>query len=71
MSIFATAMPFSIKPELSYEFVASDLRVGSDFWPPEHNEALSWADYNQQLRDLLPKLFLMALKFSEGLRLSK
>jgi hypothetical protein len=67
-ALFAAAMPFALKPDISYGLMSTDLRGFDAPWPPEHSQSLSWDEYNLALRDLFPNLWMMALRFVEGLR---
>ncbi len=67
-ALFAATMPFALKPDITYEFDSLDLRAVEVPWPPEHSQPLTWEQYNQSLRDLFPSLWLMVLRFVEGLR---
>lgn len=68
MAIFAATIPFALKPDITYGFDSVDLRAAEVPWPPEHSKPLTWEQYNRSLRDLFPTLWLMALRFVEGLR---
>lgn len=67
-ALFAAVMPFALKPDIPYGFDLVDLRDTEQPWPPEHSQALSWEEYNLALRDMFPRLWLMALRFVQGLR---
>lgn len=67
-ALFAAAMPFALKPDVPYRIETIDLRRPEVLWPPEHSESLSWYEYNLALRDMLPSLWVMAIRFIEGLR---
>lgn len=63
-AIFVAAFPFSIKPEPSYALLSHDLSTGLGLG----ELPVSWEAYNADLRDMMPKLFLMSIPFSNGLR---
>ncbi|MDQ9171723.1 hypothetical protein Q8A64_15015 [Oxalobacteraceae bacterium R-40] len=67
-ALFAATLPFALKPDIPYGFDSLDLRTAEELWPPEHSQPLTWEQYNQSLRDLFPSLWLMALRFIDGLR---
>lgn len=67
-ALFAAAMPFALKPDIPYGLDSLNLRESEVPWPPEHSQPLSWEEYNLALRDMIPSLWLMALRFIEGLR---
>lgn len=70
-AILSASIPFSIKPEPQYELKCHDiLKVEPMFTTLRHPSA-SWDEYSQKIRDMIPSLFLMAVRFSEGLRNSK
>lgn len=64
-SITVTAIPFSIFPAPPYNIEAKSLRNNTTDWNPIH-ETESWDDYNSQIRNMFPVLFLMAIRFFEG-----
>lgn len=65
-AIFVTAMPFTISPDPPYNLDSISLREGDAAWNPIPHPTESWEEYNQQLRNMLPALFLMAIRFFEG-----
>jgi len=65
-AIFVTIMPFSIIPDPPYDFVSISLRHQETGWNPIPHPTESWEDYNQQLRNMFPALFLMAIRFFDG-----
>lgn len=65
-SITVTAMPFAIVPDPSYSLETIPLRSNPMDWIPIH-ETESWEDYNLKIRNMFPALFLMAIRFFEGL----
>ncbi|MFN3882147.1 MAG: hypothetical protein ACK4L8_12040 [Nitrincola lacisaponensis] len=65
-AIFITVMPFSIFPDPPYNFVSISLRQQDAGWNPIPHPTESWEDYNQQLRNMFPTLFLIAIRFFEG-----
>lgn len=67
-ALFAAVMPFALKPDIPYGFNSVDLRGTEAPWAPEHSQPLSWEEYNHTLRDMFPSLWLMVLRFVEGLR---
>lgn len=67
-ALFAAVMPFALKPDIPYGFDSLDLRGTEEPWTPEHSQSLSWVEYNLALRDMFPRLWLMALRFVQGLR---
>jgi hypothetical protein len=67
-ALFAAAMPFAIKPDLPYKLSSIDLRRDQEPWPPIHSKPLSWEEYNKELRDMFPRLWVMAVRFIEELR---
>ncbi|HWR30207.1 MAG TPA: hypothetical protein VN631_10280 [Negativicutes bacterium] len=71
MSILATSLPFSIKPEPVYDFEASSLLGGPHELKPYAHPTESWDEYNLQLRDMVPKLFLLSMRFSNELNIQK
>lgn len=64
-AIFITTMPFSIFPDPPYKLGCISLRQQDAVWNPIPHPAESWEDYNQQLRNMFPSLFLMAIRFFE------
>lgn len=67
-AIFASSIPFSIKPEPKYEISTDEPTSGSQ--PPRSlkHPSMSWEEYNQFLRDMIPTIFLMSIRFSDGLK---
>jgi hypothetical protein len=65
-AIFVTAMPFTISPDPPYNLDSISLRKGDAGWDPIPHPTESWEEYNKQLRNMLPALFLMAIRFFEG-----
>ncbi|MGS2743747.1 hypothetical protein ACU6TU_09140 [Halomonas sp. LS-001] len=64
-AIFVTAMPFTISPDPPYNFDTISLRKDDAGWNPIPHPTESWEEYNKQLRNMLPSLFLMAFRFFE------
>lgn len=64
-AIFVTAMPFTISPDLPYNLDSISLRKGEAGWDPIQHPTESWEEYNSHLRNMLPALFLMAIRFFE------
>lgn len=63
-AIFVAAFPFSVKPEPSYALLSHDLSIGLGLG----DLPVSWETYNADLRDMMAKLFLISIPFSNGLR---
>lgn len=67
-AIFVAAMPFSLKPESSYQLQTQDfLKVGNPFNCIPHSTD-SWEEYSSLVRDMIPSLFVMAVRFIPELR---
>jgi hypothetical protein len=66
-AILAASIPFSIKPELSYGLSSSNIFEAHPVSPLIHSSA-NWNEYNEKIRDMLPTLLFMSVRFSEGLR---
>jgi len=64
-AIFVTTMPFSVFPDPPYNLGSISLRQQDVSWNPIPHPTESWEDYNQQLRNMFPSLFLMAIRFFE------
>jgi hypothetical protein len=66
-AIVCAAMPFSIKPEPLYGLQTQNfLKIGHPFnCIPFATE--SWEEYGSHIRDMIPSLFLMAVRFSDKL----
>lgn len=64
-AIFVTAMPFTISPDLPYNFDTISLRKNHAGWNPIPHPTESWEEYNKKLRNMLPSIFLMAIRFFE------
>lgn len=62
-SIFVTAMPFAIFPDPPYKIASKSIRDKGKGWNPISHPTESWEDYNKQLRNMFPALFLMATRF--------
>lgn len=71
MSILAASLPFSIKPEPAYDIEATSLFGGTHELKPYAHPTESWDEYNLQLRDMVPKLFLLSMRFSNELHVQK
>lgn len=69
MSILAASLPFSIKPEPAYDIEATSLFGGAHELKPYAHPTESWDEYNLLLRDIVPKLFLLSMRFSNELRI--
>ncbi|WP_139349827.1 hypothetical protein [Thioalkalivibrio denitrificans] len=67
MSILSASLPFSIKPEPYYPIEATSLFGGTRALKPYAHPTESWDEYNLQLRDMVPKLFLLSTRFSNEL----
>lgn len=66
-AIFVAAIPFSIKPEPDYPFKTQNLLSTENPLKPLAHKTDSWDEYNQILRDMLPRVFLMSTKFANEL----
>lgn len=66
-TILAASIPFSIKPEPSYDLSSSNIFEKNLVSPLIHPSS-NWDEYNEKIRDMIPTLFLMAVRFAEGLR---
>ncbi|WP_156933000.1 hypothetical protein [Desulfonatronum lacustre] len=64
-AIFITTMPFSIFPDPPYNLGSMSLRQQDAGWNPIPHPTESWEDYNHQLRNMFPSLFLMVIRFFE------
>jgi len=69
-SILVASIPFSVFPEPSYE-------LGPNSFPDDQipirqipHSSTSWSEYNQLIRNLMPSIFLLAIRFSNELRKS-
>ena len=69
MSILAASLPFSIKPEPGYDIEANSLFGGPHELKPYAHPTDSWDEYNFHLRDMVPKLFLLSMRFSNELNI--
>lgn len=69
MSILAASLPFSVKPEPSYDIESASLFGGAYKIKPYEYPTESWDEYNLQLRDIVPKLFLLSMRFSNELNI--
>ena len=70
MSLYATAIPFSVIPEPDYGFTTIDMFTRGP-WHPTHSSNPTWDAYNSKLRAMLPRLLLAAVRFSESLPTSR
>ncbi|WP_440105492.1 hypothetical protein [Acidovorax sp. BL-A-41-H1] len=64
MAIFATAIPFSVIPEPDYGITTVDMLARGP-WHPVHTSKPTWERYNTELRAMIPRLLLAAVRFSE------
>lgn len=71
MSILAASLPFSITPEPSYNIEATNLFGGTHDMKPYAHPTESWDEYYLQLRDMVPKLFLLSMRFSNELNIQE
>lgn len=69
MSILAASLPFSIKPEPIYDIEATSFFGGTHKLKPYEHPTESWDEYNLQLRDMVPKLYLLSMRFSNELNI--
>ena len=69
MSILAASLPFSIKPEPIYAIEATSFFGGTHKLKPYEHPTESWDEYNLQLRDMVPKLYLLSMRFSKELNI--
>lgn len=68
LATLAVSIPFCVKPEPSYGFSYINMfEKNHDISPLKHPHA-DWEEYSQKVRDMIPTLILMAVRFSEGLR---
>lgn len=70
-AIFVAAIPFCIKPDPVYPFKTQSLLSTEIPLKPLAHKTDSWDEYNQILRDMLPRLYLMSTRFSDELRPEK
>jgi hypothetical protein len=71
MSILVASLPFSIKPEPTYDIETTSLFGRTPELKPYAHPTESWDEYNLQLRDMVPKLFLLSMRFSNELNIKK
>lgn len=68
LSILAVSIPFSLKPEPTYDLSCINMFENNQYVPPLNHPNADWDEYSQKVRDMIPTLVLMAVRFTEGLK---